>query len=924
MRLGTVEDMTAHGAAKVGDKFDAESWLGVPVFAGDRVFGVMSIDRMAKHAFTEADERLLATIASNMGVALENARLFDETKRLLTETEQRNAELAVINEISEALAKQLDFQRIVDAVGDRVRAIFGVQTAAISLYDPVTRLISSPYTVDLGVRIEVPVMELNAFTERMIRDGLAVRTGTSKESRDLGAEVFGTDIAQSFLGVPITAGDRILGLISIERVPAKAFDQTDERLLSTIASNMGVALENARLFDETKHLLAETDARAGELAIINEIGGALAEQLDFQAIIDLVGERVGSILDNPDVGIALYDPVTNIVSVPYSAEDGKREYSIDSFELGVGLTSRIIQTRRPLRVRDMEEAATLGARLVGDPNSPAKQSFIGVPIPAGDRVLGVLSAVAEPRDYFTDSHERLLSTLAASMGVALENARLFDETKRLLTETEQRNAELAVINEIGEALAKQLDFQRIIDAVGDRIRTIFRTPSAVIALYDAETKIVHSPYFIDQGQRLDAPPRQLGGLVGEVITSRRPLRMSTREETQKHSPYVLGTDDSESWLGVPILAGERVLGMIALERLPRNAFSESDERLLATIASNLGVALENARLFDETRRLLTETEQRASELSIINEIGSALAEKLDFDAIVDLVGDRLSAMFKSHDFYIALYDRATNLIRFPYEIDDGRRVHGEPIELGKGVTSLVLNERRPFRFGTYEEQTESGGFLGTYIDIEGKATATESWLGVPILAGREAIGVVVLGDRRTNAFSEADERLVGTIASSTGVALENARLFDETKRLLQETDERAAELAIINSVQQGLAEKLEMQAMYDLVGDKIQEIFDAQVVDIGMINVEEHTVQFLYSIESGERDLNTEPIPFGGFTEQLVATRRPVVINDVEAWQRDTGKRPAIPSGQPSKAVVFMPMLVGDELRGHDVASEHR
>ena len=77
-------------------------------------------------------------------------------------------------------------------------------------------------------------------------------------------------------------------------------------------------------------------------------------------------------------------------------------------------------------------------------------------------------------------------------------------------------------------------------------------------------------------------------------------------------------------------------------------------------------------------------------------------------------------------------------------------------------------------------------------------------------------------------------RLLTTLASSLSVALENARLFDETQRLLTETNERAAELAIINSVQEGLAAKLDMQAMYDLVGDKIQEIFDAQVVDIGI------------------------------------------------------------------------------------------
>ena len=102
-------------------------------------------------------------------------------------------------------------------------------------------------------------------------------------------------------------------------------------------------------------------------------------------------------------------------------------------------------------------------------------------------------------------------------------------------------------------------------------------------------------------------------------------------------------------------------------------------------------------------------------------------------------------------------------------------------------------------------------------------------------------------------------RLLTTLASSLSVALENARLFDETKRLLAETDQRAAELAIINSVQQGLAEQLDMQAMYDLVGDKIQEIFDAQVVDIGIYDNAAGLVRFPYTIERGVR-FPDEPI----------------------------------------------------------------
>ena len=113
------------------------------------------------------------------------------------------------------------------------------------------------------------------------------------------------------------------------------------------------------------------------------------------------------------------------------------------------------------------------------------------------------------------------------------------------------------------------------------------------------------------------------------------------------------------------------------------------------------------------------------------------------------------------------------------------------------------------------------------------------------MVGGEARGVISLQNLdREDAFSESDVRLLMTLAGSLSVALENARLFDETKRLLTETDERAAELALINSVQEGLAQNLDMQAMYDLVGERIQEIFDAQVVDIGMFDFEAGLIHY--------------------------------------------------------------------------------
>ena len=155
-----------------------------------------------------------------------------------------------------------------------------------------------------------------------------------------------------------------------------------------------------------------------------------------------------------------------------------------------------------------------------------------------------------------------------------------------------------------------------------------------------------------------------------------------------------------------------------------------------------------------------------------------------------------------------------------------------------------------------------------------------STLWAPLVVAGESTGVISLQNLdREFAFTEADMRLLTTLASSLSVALENARLIDTTKRLLTEADERAAELAIINGVQQGLAAQIDMQAMYDLVGDKLREVFDAQVVDIGILDPDEGRFHFPYTIERGvrydDRPLERDRVPPPGRRDPRPGPREP-------------------------------------------------
>src|SRR5439155_14770046 len=183
------------------------------------------------------------------------------------------------------------------------------------------------------------------------------------------------------------------------------------------------------------------------------------------------------------------------------------------------------------------------------------------------------------------------------------------------------------------------------------------------------------------------------------------------------------------------------------------------------------------------------------------------------------------------------------------------------------------------------------------------------WLGVPLRSEDQTIGALVVQSYREDVrHTEADRDLLVFVAQHIASALERSRLIDETRQ-------RSAELGLINDVQRGLAERLDMQSMYDLVGDRIQEIFDAQVVDIATVDRSTGLIHFPYAIERGER-LPTEPIEVMGFRRIVLDTREPVVVNeDVMARAVEAGQPGAI-AGEPSKSAVFVPLVVGDRASG--------
>ena len=692
---------------------------------------------------------------------------------------------------------------------------------------------------------------------------------------------------KSCVFVPLVVGERATGVISLQNIDREhAFSDADVRLLTTLAGSLSVALENARLFEETRQ-------RNAELALINDVQRGLAENLEMQAMYDLVGDRLQEIFDAQVVDIAILDSSDGLIHFPYGIEKGVR-LPDEPIEV-IGFRKHVIESREPLL---LEENGAELAREYGNPvvlqGEPAKSALF-VPLIVGGRATGVISLQNVDREHaFSEADLRLLTTLAASLSVALENARLFEETR-------QRNAELALINDVQRGLAESLDMQAMYDLVGDRIQQIFDAQVVDIGILDREDGMMHSAYLYPTGR---ASPRRAVGRHGRHETCSRDTRNGRHRRPHRQSGCVefggavVQGEMVKSAVYVPLIVGGEATGRISLQNIDReHAFSEADVRLLTTLAGSLSVALENARLFEETR-------QRNAELALINDIQGGLAENLEMQAMYDLIGERIHQIFDAQTVDIGVVDHEAGQIWFPYSLERGERLIDHPIEI-MGFRKIALETREPVVVN--EDMERRCEEAGNPVAIAGEPS--KSSMFVPLFVGSRGSGVISLHNLdREHAFSESDVRLLSTIAGSLSVALENARLFEETRQ-------RNAELALINDVQRGLAEKLEMQAMYDLVGDRIQQIFDAQVVDIGVIDQDARLIRFPYSIERGVR-FPDEPIEIMGFRRRVIETRAPVVVNeDVPARSAEEGQ-PTVLQGEPPMSEVFVPLIVAGRVTG--------
>lgn len=357
-----------------------------------------------------------------------------------------------------------------------------------------------------------------------------------------------------------------------------------------------------------------------ELEVINAISAHISSQLDMDKLILLIGQQLEEIFNVHSVFVALYDSETRLIKMPYWTINHEHIQAVP-VKLGNNLTSIILETRQPLLIAEnfQEIAKKLGTTLRFADHFGYPKTWLGVPIIVRDESIGVIGVQDYEQEHaFGEDETRLLQTIATNLGIAMQNANLYQKARN-------RAEQMSTLYNFGLTLTANLEYNQVLRQLFESCREILPMDAFYVAIYDEATQTISHPLFYENNVEKTVPVRDINvspGLSGEIIINRRTIYLpdaSKRQERKAHQIIRAGGKPSRSYVGAPMTVGGRVVGVLSMQSYEPNAYTQEQIRLLETIANVAGVAIENSRLFEqaqadiEQRRHAQESLQNANQ-----------------------------------------------------------------------------------------------------------------------------------------------------------------------------------------------------------------------------------------------------------------------------------------------------------------------
>ncbi len=772
--------------------------------------------------------------------------------------EQTVRSLTVLHRIGQSVTSTLDLDALLEQATQMITEELHFDRALIMLVDKERQTLiggyssgGTPEEAELVKHLEVSLEDKRhwAPVRALVTDEPVLVPSLEKAAPDALA-LFTQLHATSLLAVPLQARGNPIGVLVVDNVhSALPITEKDQEVLVTLGRSLAIAIDNVRLYqgiEDYSHTLAQrVEQRTQQLSRQREYLDALnattldlISRLDLNDLLEALVSRAVQLMQAAHGFVYLLEPEAKLGApavIECKVGVGAFEESI-GFRLsaGEGLAGKVWQRGQPLVIDDYDAWEGRSPNFA----HAVVRAVMGAPLRSGQEVVGVIGIAHRPASTRTFDTEEidLLERFAELASIALDNARLY-------TDAQQRITELSILNEIGQALSSALDLEALMEVVLEQVGRIFDTNSFYIATYQARTDEWELVLCFDHGARVPRQRYQVdSGLTGYIIRHREPLLLNSDAEIaaflEAEDIPLLG-DMARSWMGIPLIAADTVIGVMAIQNYAReHLYSEDDLALFLTIGAQVAGAIHNAQLFTQIQDAL----RRAG---ILTQTGStAMMTARDLGDILQTVVDAVVEATQADQVVLYTLDmekaRVTHFVRGGACQELAVRVNFD--ELQKGLTGWALHHKQatisPKNLATVDPRES------LEVRQRREALGVGSIIVVPLLYGGEALGTMTSLKRMEGAdFTPEDVQTMVSLSHQAASSVANARLLAEVRH-------RAGLLATAAEISHAASSMLDPDELLPHVAELIHERF--ALIHVGIFLLDAQGMWAVLHAGSGE------------------------------------------------------------------------
>ncbi len=544
-----------------------------------------------------------------------------------------------------------------------------------------------------------------------------------------------------------------------------------------------------------------------------------------------------------------------------SIGEGRRPDTDIQFEPSSGLVHALSTTRSAIF---LELNKPLPPELIGEHARLAVlRTPVLVPLQGQDRLAGWVSVGEKRSGSRYDIHDlRFIQALTEQASLAVERAQVIGDLER-------RVRELDVLRQVSQAVNFAADPDDLMDLIYHQSSKLIDTTNFYIIVHNEQFKMLSYAFYVESDERRtefegSMWPENLG-LAAEVIRSRREILTDNyRTECARRGVRPRDTGH-QAWMGVPLHAGARTLGALIVASYVQGVFFTRDQlKAFSAIADQAATALEKARLFQET-------EERARQLQILNEISKELSSTLDLESVLIRIMKSAVDILNTEAGSLFLVEEETGDLVFRVVEGGALSLVGEHIPAGSGIVGAAAASGEP----VISNEASHDPLFYDDVDQETRFT-TQSLLAVPLRLQDESIGVLeVINKKDGSQFNTDDAALLTTFAAQAAIAIQNASLYAATDAALQD---RIDELQNLQRIDRELNRKLDFDTVINATLQWAIRTTGASAGTIGMVNAEGNGLDLLAATGYREDFLENhqdKPVPLSwGIAGRVLANGR--------------------------------------------------